>query len=71
MIDRIIWNKTICIKVIWRLITERGWYAIKPNHPTQERTYTMDSNTDHVVASLNLEEIIKNFNTWNHLDTYM
>ena len=28
---------------------------------------SMDSDTDCVVASLNLEEIIKNYNTWNHL----
>ena len=35
-----------------------------------QRTYSiesMDSDTDRVVASLNLEEIIKNYNTWNHL----
>ena len=28
---------------------------------------SMDSDTDHVVAGLNLEEIIQNYNTWNHL----
>ena len=27
----------------------------------------MDSNIDRVVASLNLEEIINNYNTWNNL----
>ena len=27
----------------------------------------MDSDTDYVVASLSLEEIINNYNTWNHL----
>ena len=40
-----------------------------PTKPLQ-RTYSiesMDSDTDHVVASLNLEEIIKNYNTCNHL----
>ena len=36
----------------------------------QQSTYSiesMESDTDRVVASLNLEEIIKNYNTWNHL----
>ena len=28
-----------------------------------QRTYCMDSDTDRVVASLNLEEIINNYNT--------
>ena len=35
-----------------------------------QRTYiteSMESDTDHIVASLNLEEIINNYNTWNHL----
>ena len=27
----------------------------------------MDSNTDRVVASLNLEEVLNNYNTWNYL----
>ena len=41
----------------------------QPTKPLQ-RTYSiesMDSDTDRVVASLDLEEIIKNYNTWNHL----
>ena len=28
---------------------------------------SMDSNADRVVARLNIEEIINNYNTWNHL----
>ena len=39
--------------------------AQQPTKPLQ-RTYSiesMDSDTDHVVASLNLDEIIKNYNT--------
>ena len=34
------------------------------------RTYSiesMDNDTDPIIASLNLEEIINNYNTWNHL----
>ena len=27
----------------------------------------MDSNTDHVFASLNLEEVLNDYNTWNYL----
>ena len=27
----------------------------------------MDSNTDRVVANRNLEDIVNNYNTWNHL----
>ena len=27
----------------------------------------MDSNIDRIVVSFNLEEIINNYNTWNHL----
>ena len=36
---------------------------------TQTPTFTesMDRDTDRLVASLNLEEIIKNYNTWKHL----
>ena len=40
-----------------------------PTKPLQ-RTYSiecMDIDTDRLVASLNLEEIIKNYNTLNHL----
>ena len=43
--------------------------AQQPMKPLQ-RTYSIesiDSDTDCVVASLNLEEIIKNYNTWNYL----
>ena len=39
-----------------------------PAKPLQ-RTYSiesMDNDTDRVVASLNLDEIIKNYDTWNH-----
>ena len=35
-----------------------------------KRTYrieSMDSDTDRVVSSLNLEEMINNYNTWNQL----
>ena len=47
----------------------------KPSNSQQttkllQRTYSiesMDSDTDRLVASLNLEEIIKSYNTWNHL----
>ena len=36
--------------------------------PTKDYSIeSMDSNTNRVVASLNLEDIIKNYNTWNHL----
>ena len=34
------------------------------------RIESMDSDTDRLVASLNLEEIIKNYNTWNHLNCW-
>ena len=27
----------------------------------------MDCNTDRIVASLNLEEVLNNYNTWNYL----
>ena len=27
----------------------------------------MDSDTDHVVVNLKLEDMINNYNTWNHL----
>ena len=30
----------------------------------------MDSDTDHIVANLNLEDIINNFNIWSHLTVY-
>ena len=36
----------------------------------QQRTYSiesMDNDTDHIVASLNVEETINNYNTWNNL----
>ena len=28
---------------------------------------SMDSDTDHIIASLNLEEVLNNYNTWNYL----
>ena len=43
--------------------------ALGSTKPLQ-RTYSiesMDSNTDHIVASLNLEEVLNNYNTWNYL----
>ena len=42
----------------------------QPSTKPLQRTYSiesMDCNTDCVIARLNLEEIIKNYNTWNHL----
>ena len=50
-------------------ITTKPSNSQQPTKPLQ-RTYSiesMDSDTDRVVASLNLEEIIKNYNSWNHL----
>ena len=50
-------------------ITTKQSNAQQPRKPLQ-RTHTiesLDSDTDCVVASLNLEEIIKNYNTWNYL----
>ena len=50
-------------------ITTKPSNSQQPTKPLQ-RTYSiesMDSVTDRVVDSLNLEEIIKNYNTWNHL----
>ena len=50
-------------------ITTKQSNAQQSTKPLQ-RTYSiesMDSDTDRLVASLNLEEIIKNYNTWNHL----
>ena len=46
-------------------ITTKPSNSQPPPKPLQ-RTYSiesMDSDTDHLVASLNLEEIIKNYNT--------
>ena len=50
-------------------ITTKPSDSQQPTKPLQ-RTYSiesMDSDTDRLVASLNLEEIIKNYNTWNYL----
>ena len=50
-------------------ITTKQFNSQQPTKPLQ-KTYSiesMDSDTDRVVARLNLEEIIKNYNTWNHL----
>ena len=32
MLNWIVWNKIICMKMDLALITHNGWYAIKPNH---------------------------------------
>ena len=50
-------------------ITTKPSNSQPPTKPLQ-RTYSiesMDCDTDRLVASLNLEEIIKDYNTWNHL----
>ena len=34
MLNWIVWNRTIFIKMDLALITYKGWYAIKPNQPS-------------------------------------
>ena len=52
-----------------RLWINKQCNAQESTKPLQ-RTYSiesMDSDTDRVVANLNLEEILNNYNTWNYL----
>ena len=49
-------------------ITTKQSNSQQPTKPLQ-RTYSIeiiDSDTDHIITRLNLEEIIKDYNTWNH-----
>ena len=40
---------------------------------TQQRSYSiesMDSDIDHIVANLNLEDVINSYNAWNYLTVH-